>query len=267
MRERAVVHLNIVGFKAAVALAKDRTLRGWPFVVADSTGGRRGSHRALALDCSPEAVQEGVTPGMALAVAERKIKGLLTLAPDPPAYTAMNRELERIADLYVPAWENDKAGNLYLDITGTMGIYGPPADASSHLLRVILEETGIYPAAAVAGNKLVSKVATRTIRPTGLIQVHTGTEAEFLAHQDMRILPGMGPGLLRTAAVTGIREIGEIAALSEGEALALFGKRGPLLRSMALGIHGSPVAGNAGEKRISGQADFNEDVIDDTVIL
>jgi DNA polymerase-4 len=221
----------------------------------------------LALDCSPEAVREGVLPGTALALAERKLPGLAVLAPDPPAYLAMNKQLERIADIYAPVWENDKAGNLYLDITGTTGLFGPPVDASSRILRLILEETGIIPAAAVAGNKLVSKVATRTIRPLGLIQVQAGTEAEFLAHQDIRLLPGMGPGLLRTAAVTGISEIGEIAALTEGAAISLFGKRGPLLRSMALGIDDSRVEGNSGERRITQQADFAEDVIEETAIL
>jgi DNA polymerase-4 len=257
-----VLHLNIVGFRAAVAAARDKDLRGRPFVVAGSSGGR-----ALALDCSPEAVREGILPGTALAVAERKIKGLIVLAPDPPAYSMMNRELERIAGIYAPVWENDRAGNLFLDITGTTGLFGPPVDASSRLMRVILEDTGLCPAAAVAGNKLVSKVATRTIRPRGLIQVQAGTEAEFLAHQDIRILPGMGPGLLRTAAVTGLREIGELAALSEGEALALFGRRGPPLRSMAWGIDGSRVEGPGGERRITQQADFSEDLIDETMIL
>jgi hypothetical protein len=28
MRERAIVHLNVIGFKAAVAVAKDKSLRG-----------------------------------------------------------------------------------------------------------------------------------------------------------------------------------------------------------------------------------------------
>jgi DNA polymerase-4 len=268
MGERAVVHLNVVGFKAAVAAATDRTLRGRPFVVA---GG--GSSRALVLDCSPEAVREGILPGTALAAAERAVKGLTVLAPNPPAYSAMNRQLERIAGLYAPVWENDGAGNLYLDITGTAGLFGPPADASSRILRELWEQTGINPAAAAACNKLVAKVATRTIRPKGLIQVQGGTEAEFLAHQDIRILPGMGPGLLRTAAVTGLREIGDVAALSEGEALALFGRRGPVLRSMARGIDGSRVEGQGGElgnrssRRITQQADFSEDVIDETAVL
>ena len=259
MGDRAVCHLNIVGFRAAAAVVKDRSLNGRPYVIAGAAGGR-----GLALDCSPEAIKQGVTPGMTLAAAERQARDLQVLPPDPPAYEAINRELERLAGRYAPAWENDRAGNLYLDITGTTRLFGPPADCSSRILRDILERVKIRPAAAVACNKLVSKVATRTIRPTGLIQVQAGTESEFLAHQDIRILPGMGPLLLRTAAVTGISEIGEIARLSEAEVLALFGRKGPLLRSMALGIDASPVENRV--RCITQQADFEEDVVEETAI-
>ena len=258
----SVCHLNIVGFRAAVAAANDKSLRGRPYVIAGTSGGR-----ALALDCSPEAVRQGITPGMALVAAERRVRDLTILPPDFPACEAMNKEIERVAARYAPVWENDGVGNLYLDITGTTGLFGPPVDCGSRILRDILEQTEIRPAAALACNKLVSKVATRTIRPTGLIQVPYGTETEFLAHQDIRILPGMGPGLLRAAAVTGIREIGELAALSVNEALSIFGRQGALLRSMALGVDGSRVEEQRGEKRIMRQADFNEDMVDITGIM
>jgi len=261
MGERAVCHLNIIGFKAAVAAVKDKNLRFRPFVIAGTTGGR-----SLALDCSPEAVKQGIMPGMALAVAERKVKDLIVLSPDIPAYQIMNNELEKVAARYAPVWENDKAGNLFLDITGTSKIFGPPADCSSRILREIYEQTEIKPATAVASNKLVSKVATRTIRPTGLIQIYNGTEAEFLSHQDIRILPGMGQKLLRTASIVGMREIGEIASLTVTQAITLFGKQGPLLRSMAQGIDGSRIVERKEDRRITQQADFNEDVIDETAI-
>jgi DNA polymerase-4 len=181
MGERSIVHLNFVGFKAAVAAAMDRDVRGRPFVVAGSAGGR-----AVVLDVSPEAFREGIRPGMALAAAERNVAGLTALAPDPPAYEEVNRELDRIAALYAPAWENDRAGNMYLDITGTAGLFGPAADAASRIVGAVLEGTGLYPAAAAAGNKLVAKAATRVVRPAGLIQVLPGTEAEFLAHLERK---------------------------------------------------------------------------------
>jgi DNA polymerase-4 len=196
------VHLNIVGYRAAAVTAKNRFLAGRSFVITGATGGR-----SLVLDLSPEALKEGIRPGMALAAAERKIRGLTVLPPDPAACERMNRELERIAAVYAPAYENDNQGNMYLDLTGTAGLFGPPADCSSRILREILEQTGMRPA-AVAGNKLVCKVANRAIHPVGLIQIQSGTEAAFLAYQDIGLLPGMGPGLLRTIAATGFREIG-----------------------------------------------------------
>jgi DNA polymerase-4 len=221
----------------------------------------------LVLDLSPEALREGIQPGMALAVAERRVKDLPVLAPDPPAYALANTVLEKIAAMYAPVYENDQFGNLYLDLTGTTKIFGPALDCASRILREMLEQMGMRPAAAVAGNKLIGKIATRTIRPTGLIQVQAGTEAEFLSHQDLRLLPGMGPGLLRTAAVTGLREIGEAAALTDEEALALFGKFGRRLRDMARGIDDSPVEpGNLGERIIEEHLDFAEDTEDFTVI-
>ena len=262
MKERVISHLNIIGYRAAVAAVKDKSLKGRPYVIAGSNGGRN-----LALDCSPEAIRQGLTPGMTLAAAQRRVKDLIAVPPDPRSYELMNRELERLVARYAPAWESDRAGNLYLDITGTAKLFGPPVDCSSRILRDILEQTEIRPAAAVAPNKLVSKVATRAIRPVGLIQIQAGTETEFLSHQDIRILPGMGPGLLRTAAVTGIFEIGELARLSDGEALAIFGGKGPLLRNMALGIDSSRVDDRGSAKNIIRQADFEEDTIEETAIM
>ncbi len=261
MKDRAVCHLNVIGFRSAVAIAKDKSLRGRPFVIAGSSGGR-----SLALDCSPEAIRQGIMPGTALAAAEKKIADLMVLAPDISSYEIMNRELEKVAAHYAPVWENDRTGNVYLDITGTTGLFGAPVDCSSRILKEVFDQTGIRPAAAVSANKLVSKVATRTVRPTGLIQVQAGTEAHFLCHQDIRILPGMGAKLLRTASVTGMREIGDIAALSVSEAAALFGKQGHLLRNMALGIDERLVEEKGTERRIIQQADFDRDVIDETAI-
>jgi len=261
MGERAICHLNIIGFKAAVAAVKDKSLKDKPFVIAGATGGR-----CLALDCSPEAVRQGVSPGTALAVAEKRIKDLIVLPPDIQACELMNKKIEKIVDKFAPVWENDRLGNLFLDISGTTSLFGSPVDCSSRVLGEILKQTDINPAAAVACNKLVSKVATRTIRPTGLIQIQNGTEAEYFSHQDIRLLPGMGKSLLNIASVVGMTEIGEIAALSEAGVISLFGKKGALLRNMALGIDASPVEDRSGRKCINQQADFSEDTIDETVI-
>jgi len=256
-----VVHLNIVGFRAAVAALEDHSLRGRPYAIAGGQGSR-----TVVWDVSPEALKAKIRPGMALASAERLMKDLTVIPPNPAAYQKANSVLESVIARYAPVWQNDGGGNLYLDITGTRRLFGPPADCLCHVANEIGEKTGLGTAAATAANKLVSKVASRTVRPVGLVEVPAGDEAAFLAHQDIALLPGMGPKLMRTAAATGFREIGEIAALSDGEALALFGKKGPLLRDAARGIDNSPVRSGTGKRSIARRADFAEDVIDETII-
>jgi DNA polymerase-4 len=125
---------------------------------------------------------------------------------------------------------------------------------------------GIREATATATNKLVSKVASKAIRSVGLIEVSPWNESAFLAHQNIALLPSIGSSLMRTVAVTSFKEIGEIAALVDGEAAVLFWKQEIVLRDNALGIDNSPVAG-MGQKRIEKRADFSEDVIEEEVIL
>jgi DNA polymerase-4 len=90
-----------------------------------------------------------------------------------------------------------------------------------------------------------------------------------LARQDIRLLPGLGPSLLRTIAAAGFREIGELAALGDGDTLALFGKKGLLLRDTARGMDDSRVlhiGDGKGPGPIERRLDFEEDVIEFEVI-
>ena len=120
---RAVCHLNIAGYRTAVATAKDRGPAGRPFVITRATDGR-----TLVLDLSPEVMKEGIRSGM--VAAEQNIKGLMVLPPDPATCETMHRELERIAAVYAPAYESDKQGNL--DLTGTAGLFGLPRPGKNH---------------------------------------------------------------------------------------------------------------------------------------
>jgi DNA polymerase-4 len=97
--KRSIVHINVIGFRAAVAAARDKTLRGRPYVIAGAAGGR-----SLVWDVSPEAKKAAVTPGMPLAYTEKRMKDLLFLAPDLQAYMAVNDLIEKTAVCYAPVW-------------------------------------------------------------------------------------------------------------------------------------------------------------------
>jgi len=257
--KRTIGHFNITGFRAVVAGLFDHSLRDRPYVIAGKTGGQ-----SIAADVSQAAVREGINSGMSLVQAQRLVKDLIVMAPDPAACLEANKVLDSVISRYAPVWQNDGAGNIFFDITGTQRLFGSPPDCICRIQNEVLNKIKIDAAAATGTNKLVCKVASRTIRPEGLIDVRSGDEASFLSRQDIALLPGLGPSLMKTIRVTGFYEIGELAALSDNETLSLFGKKGILLRDNARGIDNSPVS--SGKKSIESRADFSEDVTDETAL-
>jgi DNA polymerase-4 len=127
----------------------------------------------------------------------------------------------------------------------------------------IVSSLGIEPAAAVGRNKLVAKVAARSIRPAGIACIRAGDEAGYLATQDAFLLPGVGPAISRVLSVAGIREIGQLASLTDAEALSLFGRRALALRNAALGLDGSAVAsGDLDQRAILRSVEFEADALE-----
>ncbi|MHC1692622.1 MAG: DNA polymerase [Sphaerochaetaceae bacterium] len=262
MAQASTVHLNVTDFAAAVAIAQDPSLADCAFVVAKAEAAR-----SVVLAVSRRAWEEGLTPGMPLNTAEHLVRNLRVLAPDPNACEQANRRMEEISKQYAPLVQNDSGGHLYLDLSGTTSLFGPHIDCAVRIRNAIMEQVGIEPTVAVAPNKLVAKVGTRAIRPCGITCIRSGEEAGFLATQDARLLPGVGPAMARIISVAGLREIGELAKLTDGEVLALFGKRGIALRDAARGVDTSTVAsGDLSQRTIWRRVDFAEPCLEADLI-
>jgi DNA polymerase-4 len=280
-RAASIVHLNVIDFAASIAAVRDPGLADRAFVIAGATTvaeattvasasvgtGARDSGRALILGLSRRAREEGLEAGMGLAEARRRVPELLVVPPDAGSCAKASAEMERLASRYAPLIQNDSGGHLYLDLAGTTRLFGPHIDCAVRLRNEIVGAMGIEPTVAIARNKLVAKVATRSIRPAGIACVREGDEASFLAPQDALLLPGMGPSIARLLSVTGIREIRDLAALTDEEALSIFGRRGLALRDSALGLDDSPVAPESLDERlVRRRLEFAEDLLEAPLI-
>jgi len=256
--ERRVVHLNVAHFMASVEELCDRSLRGRPFLIAPA-----GRSRAVAIDVSEKAFHEGVRRGMAVDEAARRVRGMPVLPPRFDLYARAERGMREIVCRYSPLVEEAGTGHLYTDISGTGLLFGEPVDLAARMRQEISERLGFSPIAGLAVNKLVSKVATRVVKPVGFIAVQPGDERGFLARQEVGLLPGIGKKLTERMGLLGIREIGDLAELSDADAAAALGRGGTLLRSRARGIDATPVTGEpASRRRIRAEALFDTDTRD-----
>ena len=85
---------------------------------------------------------------------------------------------------YSPLIEHGEGdGHLFMDVTGTGRLFGPPVDVAWRLRRQAAADLRLAPIWAVAPNKLVAKVATRLVKPDGEYIVGAGEEVRQLQQQ------------------------------------------------------------------------------------
>jgi DNA polymerase-4 len=260
---RHIIHLHIPAFPIAVARVYRPELRDRPVAVAPPH-----SERALILSVSPEARQEGVFKGMPLGRAIKFCPDLTVLPPDPGLTEKAFRGLVRTAAHYTPLWEPSRPGHVYLDVTGTDRLWGRAKDTAGRLRREIKNRLSLSGAAGVAGNKMVSSIASRIMPSEGVLDVDHGQESRFVAPLRADVLPGIGPlrrrMLLEELNITLVREI---AALEMGNLRLVFGRQACVIHQRAFGIDPTPVYPPPRKPRVAEEITLAMDDNDDERLL
>ncbi len=242
-RPRTVVHLNIADFAVAVERQADGGLKGRPVIIA-----RGGGLRAAVHDMSEEAYQCGVRKAMPLGLAVRRCRDAVVLPPRPDRYERAMADLFREVCDYSPLVEpGENDGHFFIDITGTGRLFGPPPDVARRMHCRIRKRFGLLPIWSVAPNKLVSKVATRLVKPVGEYVVAEGEERAFILPLPLVLLPGIEKNDLLQLADFNLTTAGQVAGLGEDALATVFGKRAGFIFETVRGIDASPVMA-AGQK-------------------
>jgi DNA polymerase-4 len=227
----------VADFAVAVERVIHPRLQGRPVVIAPE-----GAARAAVYDMSEEAYRSGVRKQMALHQALRRCPDAAVLPPHVDRYERAMQELLKHALPYSPLIEmTDHNGHLFLDVTGTGRLFGAPPDLAWRIRRTVRGEMGFDPIWSVASNKLVAKVASRTVKPSGESIVRPGEEADFLAPLSVHLIPGIETGDLHRLREFNLTCAGQVGCLSASQLEVVFAKRSRHLYEAVRGIDPSPV--------------------------
>lgn len=236
-RERAILHFNVADFAVAVEQVADRTLAGRPLVIAPPAAAR-----AVVYDMSEEAYAAGVRKGMFLHQATRLCREATVLQPRPQLYRRAMLDLLHTVHHYSPLVEHGvEDGHLYVDVTGTHRLFGPPQDVGLRVRREVKKGLGINPIWTLAANKLVAKVSSRLVKPVGEYIVGCGEEEVFLAPLPVTLLPGVHACELARLREFRIATVGQLAALTLPQLMVVFGGRSRYLHAASRGNDDSQV--------------------------
>lgn len=255
-RERDVLHLNVADFSVAVEQVVDLSLKGKPVIIAPL-----GASRTVVHDMSEEAYRDGVRKNMPLVHAMRRSRRAKVLPPRFELYKRAMSAFIKEAHSFTPMVEYGlDDGHLYLDITGTHRLFGPPPDVGLRLQRNVQKDLRINPIWTYASNKLVAKVASRLVKPVGEYIVAAGEEKDFLAPLPINILPGIKHKEQASLREFNLSRIGEISQMTREQLSIPFGKRSDIIHKLSQGIDTAPVqVGDPQKKSLVAHYIFAED--------
>jgi len=254
---RAIVHLDMDAFYAAVEVLERPELAGKPVVV-----GGRPEERGVVAAASYPARAFGVHSAMPMARALALCPQAVVLPPRHHLYHEYSRRVMEMLHQASPVVEQLSIDEAYLDLTEQATPWEAAIEVARQLQGRVRNEVGLSASLGVATNKLVAKVASARDKPGGLTVVRPGEEAAFLAPLPVHVLWGVGPVTAQRLAEMGVATVGDLVQVPEEELEARFGRRGVELAHQARGIDERPVVTEYARKSLSQETTFVRDLRD-----
>jgi len=259
---RTIFHVDMDAFFVSVEELFDPSLKGKAVVV----GGQRGE-RGVVSAASYEARKFGVHSAMPLRTAAKMCPHAIFVNGHPERYRECSEQVYNVLGTFSPQVEMASIDEAYLDMTGTERLHGPPLKAAHALHQRIKDATRLNCSVGIGTSRLIAKVSSAQAKPNGVLWIVPGEEARFLAPLDVREIPGVGKVMETHLHALGIKKVGDLGKLEEGELEDRFGKWGLALAGKARGEDAggwfdAEVGAETDAKSISHEHTYYEDTAD-----
>ena len=166
--ERLIFHIDVnsafLSWESVYRLSQDPDaldLRTVPSAV----GGDQKTRHGIILAKSTPAKRYGVTTGEPVAQALRKCPELILVPSRFELYVESSRKLIRLLEEYTPDIEKFSIDEAFLDMTGTIHLFGDPVQTADAIRNRIRDELGFTVNIGIAPNKLLAKMASDFEKP------------------------------------------------------------------------------------------------------
>lgn len=264
--QRWILHADMDAFYASVEQRDHPELRGKPVIVGAS------SPRGVVAAASYEAREFGVHSAMPGFRARELCPHAAFVGSSMSHYAAVSDEVHEVFREFTEAIEPLALDEAFLDVSGTVHLYGAEDDLGS-VLRLALrlkervrERVDLPVSVGVAPNKLVAKIACGLGKPDGCKLVPERDVRQLLAPLPVRKLWGVGPVTGTRLEQLGVHTFGDLADFDSEVLTRQLGDRARSLQRLARGIDDRPVESHRAPKSYGEENTFEHDVSDrDTI--
>jgi DNA polymerase-4 len=253
---RAILHVDMDAFFAAIAELDDPTLKG-KAVLIGGTG-----PRAVVTTASYEARRFGCRSAMPMSQARRLCPHALVVGVPGSRIREMSARVFEVLEGFSPLVEPVSVDEAFLDVTGSQRLLGPPEAIARQLKDKVYAETGLIASVGVAPNKFLAKLASDMDKPDGLTIITPENLDKVLLPLPVEKLWGVGPKLREKLERHAIHYVHDLRRLSEERLTRLFGDHGARLYRLCRGLDDRPVVPDHEAKSIGQEQTFPQDIED-----
>ncbi len=242
--DRVIFHCDLNSFYASVELLSYPELRQRPVAVCGDPAARHG----VILAKNEAAKAMGVKTAETIWQAKRKCPDLTLLPAHHDKYRYYSRLAGELYGRYTDLVEPFGIDESWLDVTGTLHLFGGDPRALADRLRgEMKEELGLTISVGVSFNKVFAKLGSDYKKPDATTVIRRQDVPVIVWPLPVTDLLFVGRATAAALASRGIHTIGDLAHADRRLLERLLGKHGLQLHDYATGAEHSPVR-PAGER-------------------
>ncbi|MBQ3888864.1 MAG: DNA polymerase IV, partial [Clostridia bacterium] len=209
--DRVILHCDCNCFFASVEATLDPVLNTRAFAVCGDPALRHG----IVLAKNEAAKKCGVKTGEAIWQAKQKCPRLLIVPPHYHLYKEVSKQIFDIYNRYTDLVEPYGMDECWLDVTGSVHLFGSGKEIADELRAVIRREAGVTISAGVSFNKIFAKMGSDYKKPDATTVLSRETYRDLLYPLPAGDLFMVGRHTADKLRSLGIRTVGELAAADE----------------------------------------------------
>ncbi len=259
--ERQIIHVDMDAFYASVEQHDHPDLAGKPLIV-----GGDPKRRGVVSAASYEVRRYGVHSAMPMVQAVRLCPAAIILPVRMARYVEVSRKIRAIFECYTPLVEPLSLDEAFLDVTGSIGLFGSAEEIGRAIKKAIQDELGLTGSVGIAPNKFLAKLASDLDKPDGFVIVTNENKQAILDPLPIGRIWGIGKVTAKAFHSCGIQTIGQLRQWPVERLQSIMGSHAFELRRLAEGLDDRPVEPHRQAKSISCEETFAEDITDKEIL-
>jgi len=235
--DRAILHCDCNSFFASVETVLDPALAAGPMAVCGDPESRHG----IILAKNEAAKRFGIQTAETIWQAKRKCPSLRLVRPHREQYLAFSARVNEIYNRYTDLVEPFGIDESWLDITGSMHLFGTPVEIADRLRAEVRSETGLTISVGVSFNKTFAKLGSDYKKPDATTVIGRGDVARIVWPLPVQAMLYVGGAAQKELNALYIETIGQLAHADRQMLARRLGHVGELLHDYANGLDDAPV--------------------------